>query len=218
MNAVFIYYTPDWQPLADIVLPRVRDYCHQHGYVFICRVNHSDTICGLNKMQLLHERFYFFCLDEQVQVFEFIWVLDLDTLITNPSIPFTQFTNNEHDIFITEDIHGINAGSWIIRNTEASRLFVRTVINNFDAPEEQTVMKRYLDMVKVKILPHPSINSYKYELYKDILKDELGETVMTHEEGQWQPRDLLLHLPGLDMQTRINTFLYYESNPADNNI
>ena len=209
MNAVYIYYTPDWQPLADIVLPKVEAYCGKHGYCYSPVKQLFVGNVGLYKMFLLQDRLY---------MFETIWILDLDTLITNPSIPFAQFTDNEHDIFITEDIHGINAGSWIIRNTEAARLFVRTVINNFDAPEEQTVMKRYLDMVKVKILPHPSINSYKYELYKDILKDELGETVISHEEGQWQPGDLLLHLPGLDMQTRINTFLYYESNPADNNV
>jgi len=147
MNAVYIYYTPDWQPLADIVLPKVREYCYQYGYVFICRVNHYDTICGFSKMQVLSERLNLSFIDKE-EVFDFIWVIDLDTLITNPSIPFTQFTDNEHDIFITEDIHGINAGSWIIRNTEAARLFVRTVINNFDAPEEQTVMKRYLDMPK----------------------------------------------------------------------
>ncbi len=207
MNAVFIYYTPDWQPLADIVLPKVKEYCKRWHYRFYagCHVS-MDNPVGMYKMYYLLLEL---CDDD------FIWVLDLDTLITNPSIPFTQFTDNEHDIFITEDIHGINAGSWIIRNTEAARLFVRTVINNFDAPEEQTVMKRYLDLVKIKLLPHPSINSYKYELYKNILKDELGETVMSHEEGQWQPGDLLLHLPGLDMQTRINTFLYYESNPAN---
>ncbi len=208
MNAVFIYYTPDWQPLADIVLPNVEAYCERHGYKLYIDCERDDGLfqVGFYKMEALLRRIY----DH-----EFVWLLDLDTLITNPSIPFTQFADNEHDIFITEDIHGINAGSWIIRNTEASRLFVRTVINNFDAPEEQTVMKRYLDMVKVKILPHPSINSYKYELYKDILKDELGETIMSHEEGEWQPGDLLLHLPGLDMQTRINTFLYYESNTAN---
>ncbi len=208
MNAVFIYYTPDWQPLADIVLPKVEAYCKRHEYVMATStITYGISAPGLCKMKRLLDKLINGIHDYD---YNLIWLLDLDTLITNPSIPFTQFTDNEHDIFITEDVHGINAGSWIIRNTEASRLFVRTVINNFDAPEEQTVMKRYLDMVKVKILPHPSINSYKYELYKDILKDELGERVMSHEEGQWQPGDLLLHLPGLDMQTRINTFLYYE--------
>ncbi len=212
MNAVYIYYTPDWQPLADIVIPKVEAYCAKHGYILMLVKHIENETVGLYKMMQLALL---------MPCFHHIWVLDLDTLITNPNIRFTSFAGGaglDDDIFITEDIHGINAGSWIIRNTEASRLFVRTVINNFDAPEEQTVMKRYLDMVKVKILPHPSINSYKYELYKDILKDELGETVMTHEEGEWQPGDLLLHLPGLDMQTRINTFLYYESNSADNNI
>ncbi len=212
MNAaVYIYYTPDWQPLADIVLPKVMQYCAKHDYCYSAVKFTFQESAGFLKMELLLNRLY---------MFNTVWVLDLDTLITNPSIPFTQFTDNEHDIFITEDIHGINAGSWIIRNTEAARLFVRTVINNFDAPEEQTVMKRYLDMVKVKILPHPSINSYKYELYKNVLKDELDKRIMTHSEGQWEQGDLLLHLPGLLFQQRIEIFkeMTNESNPANNNI
>jgi hypothetical protein len=203
MNAVYIYYTPDWQPLADIVLPKVREYAEIHQYLII---EHQWREKQIMDMPLGYYKMHYieFVLSELG--FDLIWLLDLDTLITNTSIPFTDFTDNEHDIFITEDIHGINAGSWIIRNTEAARLFVRTVINNFDAPEEQTVMKRYLDMVKVKILPHPSINSYKYELYKDILKDELGERAMMHEEGQWELGDLLLHLPGTTLEQRIETF------------
>lgn len=135
-----------------------------------------------------------------VTKYEYVWVLDLDTLITNSKVKFTDFVDSEHDIFITEDIHGINAGSWIIRNTKASRMFIRQIIDSYDAPEEQTVMKRYLDMVQVKYLPHPSINSYKYELYKD----EIGDRVMTESEGEWQPGNLLLHLPGTTMETRLS--------------
>jgi hypothetical protein len=186
--AIYIFYTPSWQPLADIVLPRVKRYCAKHDYIIEIWCMEVGGVCGFDKMQVLSH-----CMDD-----DFIWVLDLDTLITNPAIPFHSFTDNEHDIFITNDVHGINAGSWIVRNTDASCKFIRTVIENFDAPEEQTVMKRYLDMVKVKYLPHPSINSYKYELYEG---DEYKG--ITHEGGQWQPGDLLFHMPGLSLEKRI---------------
>lgn len=190
--AVYIYYTPSWQELADLTLPVVHDYCAKHNYKpFIHESKHNDSWAD-RKMYGI--RIFF----ELWQDYDFIWVLDCDTLITNHSIPFTQLVDYEHDIFITQDVNGINAGSWIIRNTPESLKFVETIIDNFDAPHEQILMNRYLDMVKVKYLPHPSINSYKYELY------DYGEK--SHSEGQWEPGDLLLHLPGLSLEKRIEIF------------
>lgn len=199
-SSIFIYYTPGWQPLADVVLPSARKYCDNHWYDLQNFNFATEMPVGRHKM---------IGLEAVLKLYDYTWVLDLDTLITNPAIKFTDFTDNEHDIFITNDVHGINAGSFVIRDTESSRAFIETVISEFgDAPEEQTVMKRHLDMVKVKYLPHPSINSYKYELYAAEWDDKVGAGIEmpTHEQGQWQPGDLLLHLPGLDMGTRIETF------------
>jgi hypothetical protein len=191
--AVYIYYTPAWQELADIVLPKVEQYCYIHKFGDLSIQSAVDENWSFNKMNYLYG-----LLKHDL---DFIWILDLDTLITNPEIKFTDFTDNEHDIFICKDINGINAGSWIIRNTEASRNFVITIVNNFDAPHEQILMNKYLHMVKVKYLPHPSINSYDYRLY-----NHFGLAVPAHDQGQWQPGDLLLHLPGLSLEKRIQVF------------
>ncbi len=195
MNAaIYIYYTPSWQPLADIVLPRVKEYCVKHSYKWIIAHDSKNFLWSFNKMDGLKQIISLF-------TYDFIWVLDLDTLITNPSIPFTDFTDDEHDIFITRDINGINAGSWIIRNTEASRKFVSMIVDNFDAPHEQILMNKYLHMVDVKYLPHPSINSDDYNQYNGF-----GLAVPAHDQGQWQLGDLLLHLPGLTLEQRIEIF------------
>jgi hypothetical protein len=191
--AVYIYYTPAWQELADIVLPKVSGYCKKYGYDIKVILN-SEIIVNWSYYKMSWLAFL-------IYDYDFIWVLDVDTLITNPEIPFTDFTDNEHDIFICKDINGINAGSWIIRNTEASRNFVSTIVNNFTEPHEQILMNKYLHMVKVKYLPHPSINSYDYRLY-----NHFGLAVPAHDQGQWQPGDLLLHLPGLSLEKRIEVF------------
>lgn len=198
--AIYIYYTPDWQPLADIVLPKVKSYCDKWGHGHYIELGYSASgHNGYSKMMGV---------DDMMTRYDFIWVLDLDTLITNPFIDFMDFTDNEHDIFICKDVNGLNAGSWIIRNTAASKAFVETIINNFDAPHEQIMMNRYIDMVKVKYLPHPSINSYDYNAYTNDWCNLIGNHIPfpDHEGGQWQPGDLLLHLPGLSMETRIKIF------------
>jgi hypothetical protein len=64
-----------------------------------------------------------------------------------------------------------------------------------------------LHMVKVKYLPHPSINSYRYELYAGYEGDYFHDYMhIPHEYGQWEPGDLLLHLPGLSLEKRIEVF------------
>ena len=79
MNAVYIYYTPDWQPLADIVLPKVEAYCAKYGYDYwMFRKGHELNSVGFCKMETLLEIIY---------RFDLIWVLDLDTLITMPAPP-----------------------------------------------------------------------------------------------------------------------------------
>lgn len=190
-SAIYIYYTPSWQQLADIVLPRVKEYCEIYGYGYevVC-TDWSYLKVGHYKMHVLKQ---------VLEKYEFVWVLDLDTLITNKEIPFTNFVDYHNDIFICLDIHGINAGSWIVRNTPESVQFINEVIMNFDAPEEQTVMKRYLHMVKMRILPHPSINSYMYGLYNEIH----GSIEISESSGEWAPDHLLLHLPGLSFEKRI---------------
>ena len=196
MNAVYIYYTPSWQPLVDIVLPVLKDYCRKHKFVLI---NHDHE--GNNEDWAFHKMNKLLKFVEWTQQTELnIWVLDVDTLITNPNISFKWFIDYEHDIFITRDINGINAGSWIMRNTEASKQFLQAIVDNFDEPHEQILMNKFLHMVNVKYLPHPSINSYRYELYKDVVDNALS---MTHDQGQWEPGDLLLHLPGLTLEKRI---------------
>ncbi len=188
-SAIYIYYTPSWQPLADIVWPVLKQYCRKHNCINLFSPAKQDDEWAFYKMHKLNNILKYTYTD-------LIWVLDLDTLITNPEIKFTDFADNEHDIFITKDINGINAGSWIVRNTRASRDFVQKIVDNFSEPHEQILMNKYLDMVKVKYLPHPSINSYMYEWYNEI------ETGL----NDWRKDHLLLHLPGLGFEQRIKIF------------
>ncbi len=205
-TALFIYYTPSWQPLADIVLPIAARYCERWGYVpeFICEG--ADRLdcemenrqpLGLWKMKELRR-----LMDKH----GLIWVLDCDCLITNEEkkIPIPPMP---YDILITQDTNGINAGSFIMYCNTTTKRFIDAVINDFDAPEEQTVMKRYIDGLYY-VLPHPSINSYLYTEYLNDWNNKVGEGVPmpTHEQGLWQPGDFVLHLPGISLERRIEIF------------
>jgi len=201
--ALFIYYTPSWQQLADVVLPVAAAYCDKHGYakVFIKHPFESSTKpIGYHKMHRLRD------LMDRV---EYIWVLDCDAMITGNQ-PVTNFISSwPYDMYFTSDVHGLNAGSWIVKSTEWSKDIIDDVLNNFDAPEEQSVIKSIIQYPSSSVcqLPHPSINSYLYTEYMYDWDRLVGNHPMpTHEQGNWQPGDMVLHLPGVDFERRIEIF------------
>lgn len=210
--ALFIYYTSSWQRLANLVLPIAKAYCERHGYAaeFICEAFYGVKENNGQLSQMPVGYYKMLKLRELLDKYEFIWVLDCDTLITNIHIPFMAYVCNggADDLFFTHDVNGLNAGSFIIRSNKRSKKFIQAVIDNFDAPEEQSIMKRFLHLIKPWRLHHPSINSYPYAEYTHDWERLIGEHEMPiHEQGNWQPGDLLLHLPGLDMNTRINIII-----------
>jgi hypothetical protein len=136
---------------------------------------------------------------EDVDLFFYI---DIDALITNSEIRVTQFLDNEHDLFITEDCHELNGGVFLLKNTEWANRFNDFILDQRTIfPNEQNGYVLYKDRYdvesKIKIVPHPCFNSYRYEFYPEI------DPVPKHEEGNWQPNDFIMHVPGKTIEQRV---------------
>jgi hypothetical protein len=184
--------------MADIVLPNLQAYCKRHGYEyrFVCFPEPCESDFGFRKLTGILDLFN--------EGFDVVVSFDLDLLITNHNYKIEQFLTDEHDFFICKDYNGINAGSFIVRNSGWLVGFLDWLLRCRGIDKihcEQDAIAYYMRLFpndeKIKILPHPSINSYLYENYPDIPQQ-------THERGQWQPTDFILHLPGLGMETRLD--------------
>jgi hypothetical protein len=193
---ILILCTESWQELADIVLPNVERYCSRYHYSFF--FNKQKEYDGFDKIRAIKKTF-------ERGDFDIIWSLDCDTLITNHTIRIDDFIEDKFDFYICEDYNGINAGSFIVKNTIEGNWFMNWLMpmkGDVGIYCEQDAIKHYMRLlpeerdVEIKVLPHPSINSYLYQNYLEI-------PPQTHEEGQWQPNDFLLHLPGLSMDKRL---------------
>jgi hypothetical protein len=189
-----VLYSQNWQPIADVVVPVISEYATKHEYD-IWVVKYSDTFSGFKKIEQIIEG---------IPNYKAIWSIDMDTLITNKEIKIESFIDDEHNFFICKDFNGINAGSFIVRNSVWSNTFLTYLLNKQGKPKmecEQNAIEEFIEEFpnhdKIKILPHPSINSYLYENYPECGKQ-------THETGQWEKGDLLLHLPGLPLHKRLN--------------
>jgi hypothetical protein len=189
---ILILYTEGWSEIAKIVLPNVKEYCDKHGYsldAILYRDSEYKSDFGYKKLTEIKRL---------LKNFDIVWSLDMDTLITNHNYKVEDFLG-EHDFYITKDVNGINGGSFIVKNSAWSIAFLDIcgLQKGLEGMHcEQDAINYYYPNFKdyIKILPHPSINSYKYELYPEF---------KLPQEGQWEEGDFVLHLPGLSIERRI---------------
>jgi hypothetical protein len=186
------YYSPSHKELADICLPNLSEYCSRHGY-YMWVENIENNKWGYVKHEIFKGLFE--------KGFDVVWYKDIDSLITNLSVPIEGFIDDEHHFFITKDFNELNGGSVIVKNTKIGRLFNDLILwQRKDFENEQNAYNfwaKYLEPTLIKILPHPSINSYRYDLYPEC------ENVRSIYQGHWREGDFVLHTPGLPMEKRI---------------
>lgn len=203
--AVQILYTESWQPIADIVLPVAEKYCLKHGYNIIVGKYPEPCLSDFGYKKLENIKLLF-----ENNEYDVIWSLDLDTLITNLKVKVEDFIGNDHDFYICKYPNGINAGSFIFKNTEWAIEFLRRTIGYRGRPKmycEQDAFNRYVNVYgveNIKFIEHPSINSTLFKLYPEFGKQK-------HEDGQWEPGDFVLHLPALGIEKRIELLNEYKS-------
>lgn len=113
-----------------------------------------------------------------VSVLEFgypiVWMLDFDTIIMDKNFIVADLVDFEHDVFITLDCNGMNAGSVLFRNTPWTMKFIKEIWKlkalNSLRHEEQGAMEFLLrnnwNNMKnhFKFLDQNAMNSYPVEI------------------------------------------------------
>jgi hypothetical protein len=192
-----ILYTESWKDIADAVLPNYQKYCDKNGYELVA-IQQSGSYNGFDKIKYILQLFKNGC--------DICWSLDCDTMVTNHNIKIEDFISEDYDAYFTKDYNGLNCGSFIIRRCAWAEEFMCSVLalegEDGIYCEQDAILAHFnrglnTEYNRIKFLPQSTINSYKYELYPEI-------PPQTHEQGQWQEGDFVLHLPGLGMEQRLN--------------
>ena len=187
-------WCPRYQEVANVSLPNMYEYCARHDYGY-------HEIKLTNEEGFHYKKHEFFKEVFEKGVYDLVWYKDIDSMITNLSVPIESFIDDEHDLFICgDDIFGINGGSLIIKNNIGGRFVNEFILRERgDFNNEQEVMEHYKEELQacsyMKILPHPSINSYPYKEYPELKQ-------VTREQGNWHEGDFLLHCPALPYEKR----------------
>ena len=122
---------------------------------------------------------------------DWAWWLDADAAITNLEIDVRQYCRQDVDFVVAKDEeNGMNCGSFLMRNSDASRALIDAAWNRTEFIHHQWWEQKAIaatlmdepDICTVLYVPQRAINSYP---------------------TNWQPGDLVIHAPGYPDRKRI---------------
>ncbi|GAB2676863.1 glycosyltransferase [Nocardia goodfellowii] len=151
-----------WSPdIESWALPHAQDkyaYCERHGLAFY---GYTDVFTGdraphWSKIPAVQRH-----LDDH----DWLYWIDADAAVTNFDFDLRALCDDDYDFIATHDELGLNSGSFLIRNNEATRAFLRLAWaqNVTDLFYEQTAMARAIALqpeLRVKILEKRTMNSF----------------------------------------------------------
>jgi len=180
-------------------------YCSTHGYDFICERNNLDFI-GFDKIEILINN---------LPKYDYIWWNDADSLITNFSTKIEDRVFKGYDLIISWDELFLNAGSFIIKNSDESMDFLKLIMSyketwKHNPAAEQGVITALFNhdkfqqssfYQKIKVVSQRYLNSFPEERlvkYPNML-----------QHGIWNKGDWLIHLSGISNEERLKIINKY---------
>lgn len=198
-------------PLALITIySNMAEYALSHGYDLVI-LRGSDP---------KHEYFPLFRLREifwiaTARIYDCVYVVGADVMITNMTIPLSQFIDDKFKMVLSTDCNGWQSDSMLVSRPAAG--FIDEVITRFDEFKDSKFKEQdgMFEIAKahpglVKVLPQRAMNSYNYDLYP-ARGGRDGKDIQGND-GQWQPGDFLIHWAGLPLDVRLEQAEKMEQN------
>ena len=200
--AIATIYTDNYQDLANLTDVPKKEYCERHGYkFFILKETKYSPVMGFNKIH------YSLKLLKDNPDIEWLLFSECDATITNLTIRIEDKINNDYHFIIPVDVNNINAGNFLVRNSEEGRAYLQMIIdkepeyNDHEWAEQQVIIDTIADNVDtVLVVFQKYMNSYQPEAYDyiDVRRDLFGNS------GTWEPGDWIVHWPGLHKPIRMH--------------
>jgi hypothetical protein len=230
MHALISLHNEQYQPLGDKTWTANKvEYAKHHGYAALCKTDNFKEGVGIGYQKIHFAKEVL----ETHPEYEWIWWTGTDTLITNFAVRLEDRVDNSYHFMISVDVNGLNADSFLVRNTPQGRGMIDSILaleeecsKHWDTEQRAMAMvmgvpvpgetpwptspyvhlKEGYDSV-VKILPQRFMNSFNYQLYhyKDH-RDKLGI------DGNWQPGDWLIHWPATSLEQRLQLADFYQQH------
>lgn len=188
----------DYWPLLELTAPNKLEYCLRHGAKLLMHQHpNGSEIVSYDRLSLILHAL------DLCEENEWLWFMGADTLITNMTINAEQMLGTE-TLRIGLDINGINNDSFFLRNNKQARTTIQRCLYRVameDEPTCQSAMNTeiLLGKISTRAVSQREFNSFLYNEY----------SYGAYPEGTWQPGDLVLHVPGLPMERRMELVREY---------
>lgn len=228
--ALITHHDDKYQALAKYTWHENKiEYANKHGYGYHAKT--GDWVSSLTGFEKIH---YARQILEDYPNYEWIWWTGTDTLITNFLIKIQDRIDNNYHFIISADILGLNADSFLVRNTIEGRNFLDDIINlksktsefwdseqraicnllgfpgtgeaHWPTGKDLVVKNNYKSTVKVMHQRYMnSFNYYLYDVYKNVPHlDRKGD------DGNWRFGDWLIHWPATSLEYRQELAQFYQ--------
>ena len=208
MYAVARVNTNDHMALANLTDPCKQEYCDRNGYTFFRGqdkdfVYWSDPYSAYMNFNKFH---YVLTVFRENPDIEWLLFCESDAMITNYNIRIEDRIDNDYHFMITADRLNLNAGNFLIRNSEQGRAYFEYLLSRAEDYRthvwgEQQCIIDSVDQYQaiMKILPQKHMNCYEPQIYDyaDVSRDLFGE------DAAWVPGDWIVHWPGIHESVRL---------------
>lgn len=188
-------------------MPNKQEYCERHGYKFVHPELTDKIMRGFERLPNIIE------LLKSGEV-DWVWVLGCDALITNMSIRLETIIDESYGMIVPADSLNTNIDSYLINRKNKGLEILETLVQFHGNPiggwEEQSTLDFLCDLTIFKnvrkIVPQRTMNSYRCSLlhvYDYLGKGFVEEKDSLGNDGNWQPGDFVLHVPGVDYETKM---------------
>lgn len=176
---------------ANITVPNKREYCQKHNYIFY-NYNSIQEDWSPEWSKVIY------CL-KHLKEHDWIFWSDADAMITNFNFKIENIIDENFDIIVSNDIGGMNTGSFLIKNSEWSFNFLKQLYILRELFEKgisfsSNQRNQFTDQdAMVYLFKNNWENTQQH--FKFINKRIFNSYAMTSVDD-WQIGDFILHMPG----------------------
>lgn len=230
MYALISHHDSKYKPLGDITWNQNKlIYAKRHGYAVHCKTDNFITGKDRSPMTGFEKVYFAKEILESHPEYKWIWWTGTDSMITNMNVRIEDRIFNNYHFIIATDVNGINADSWLVKNSSQGHEFLDDVLSleseclKFWDTEQRAMALTlglpvtgevaWMGQTKgdnitlsdkwtdiVKIVPQKYFNSYIYRFYGDQYPDQRDRLGV---DGNWTYGDWLVHWPGTTLDMRL---------------
>jgi hypothetical protein len=196
MNTALLTFNDDsYNVLADLTLPTKRKYCDKWGLTL---EYHNSN--GRDPSWYKPDIFL-----QTLNKYDAVLFIECDAAIINQDFDVRPFLES-HEFVIAADVNGINAGVFMGQSTDLVKQFFYTVITQgptywHDHPWRDQEAMKYFGSEP----PYDKMITYvEQNFMNSYLNDIYG--FPSYMQGNYQPGDWIVHLPGKSLQERCQIF------------